>query len=574
MSSSGLEKGFVKEGELPSTRALFFNDRVDDKLTQSGLLFKALQIALWKKPKFMIAENVAPLIGNRFKEDFHSILCNIQDIGYNIYYTKYNSRWFNIPQNRSRAFLIMIRDDLNIHFQLPQPIFTSQQLKKGEVAPIRAEEWFEKEVADEYYLTEPDEAKKAFEENVSFHPNFQRDYISCLTTNCGTASPFIRQTLVEDSKGIRCLTSEELMRFQGFPPEYGTILREHGYTKEDVGKLVGNSMTVPVIKAILKSLLQSIIDYKPITGGVVPTMLIEAQIDETYISPLVAYSGNKSKLLPYLRYRFPSQFALQNMTFVDLFAGSAFMAINTPAERVVINEINPFLVGIYKGLCATPPEDAWKLVMEIVEQYGLSTDNKENFYKCRTDYNKISYEERVNKFWYWGLALVYHSYNASEIRHNKGMEYTGSFGGSHCNLKNSKEKFFPFATALYESKNIEILCQSFKDFKIDNAPLDERFFFYVDPLYLTGDATYNESWTKRDEQELYDYLDELTSKGAMWMLSNALENNGIRNQILADWLNSRNYYIYYMKRTYTINRDREHPTLELMVTNYKLDPLQ
>lgn len=573
ISSAGKREGFIMKGELPSTTQLYEDDGVEGRLTKSGLIFRALQIILWKKPKFVVAENVSDILEKSYKEDFNAILCNIQDAGYNIYYKKYNSRWFNVPQNRERAFLIMIRDDLNLNYQLPKPIFTREELKDGVVSPIRAEEWFEKEVADEYYLRQPDKAKKAVEEEKSYRPNFNRDYISCLTTGCGQATHGTRQTLIEDDKGIRCLSSEELMRFQGFPPEYGTLLRSKGYTKADVGKLVGNSITVPVIKAIIKSLLQSIIDYRPITGGVIPAQIVEAKIEEKYIDPLFPYYGNKSKLLPYLRRFFPSQNNLQLMTFVDLFSGSGFMALNTPAERVVINEISPFLTGIYKGLSATPPKKAWEKVMEVVRKYSLSADNEDGYYKCREDYNKIPYGERVRDYWFWGLALVYHSYDGLYIRHNKKKEFDSPFGKGHFNFKLAQEKFLPFATKLYESQNIDILCQSFKDFDVDKAPLDEQFFFYVDPPYLTGVASYNKDWSEEDERDLYAYLDKLTRRGDMWMLSNALENNGRRNQILADWLNSSGYRVYFMKRNYTLGKKSEQPTIEVMVINYPFKPL-
>ena len=103
-------------------------------------------------------------------------------------------------------------------------------------------------------------AKERIANKKSYIPNLRRTYISCLTTNAGKNDPYVRQTLVEDEKGVRYLSSEELMRFQGFPMEYGTLLRENGFTNEEVGKLVGNSITVPVIQAILEKLIDTIIE--------------------------------------------------------------------------------------------------------------------------------------------------------------------------------------------------------------------------------------------------------------------------------------------------------------------------
>lgn len=602
----------IKIPELYDFSDLYY-DRVDaDILSRSGLIYRAVQVILWKKPKFVVVENVSSLMGKKFKEGFDSIITIIQRAGYNVYYHKFNSLEFNVPQNRSRLFMVFIRDDLKLSYIFPEPLISIQEAKDGITLTDgdeceKALDWFFKEVADEYYFSISDAAKlkKEIAEGKSYVPNLRENYISCITTTIGQDDTRIRRTIVKDEKGLRRLSSEELMKFQGFPPEYGTLLRNNGYTEEEVGSLVGNSITVPVIKAILKSIVDCISDPLPLGMETVPKQLVEAKIDEEFIEPIFAYAGNKTKLLKYLRYQFPSKSWLKyGLTFVDLFAGSAFMAINTPAERVIINEIDPFLVGIYKGLSATPPQTAWDRIMLIVKKYDIglqckpdyscwtgyqkevhgSMDPKiikdvykpceackEKYRRCKAAYNRIPYEERVNKYWYWGVALVYAGYNRSHVSHNMKMEFNTSHGSTKVYFDLMKKRFFPFARALYDGK-YEIYCQSYKYFPIEKRPFAKKFFFYVDPPYFTGTASYNKDWSEQDEKELYSYLDALTSEGAMWMLSNALENKGERNQILADWLKMHpEYHVYYMKRTYTVNKDRQHRSIEIMVVNYSLD---
>lgn len=428
-SKSGKREGLMKDGAPYPTYEDLLYDKLDPKnLNPSGLIFRAIQIALWKKPKFMVAENVKDLIEKGFTKDFRELIWDIQDSGYNIYFKKYDSTEFNIPQHRERVFMIIVRDDLNLSFQFPEPIIPKDVETEDDpkVVPIRAEEWFEKDVAQEYYCTP--ERLQAFANYESRKPNFKRDIIATIATQWGTPS-YSHQILVVDEKGTRCLTSEELMRFQGFPPEYGTLLRNNGFKMRQVGKLVGNSITVPVIKAIIKQFLDCL--SKQIAVDIVPEKIIEAQTSEDYISPLFAYTGNKSELLPYLRYRFPHQIELLDSTFVDLFAGSAFVAINTPADRVIINEKSEFLTGIYKALSVIPPEKAWEMVMGVVNQYGLCKECKsdfscspdcekipngvpvkdikklykpcekckEKYWACRAAYNAIPYEERISKYW-------------------------------------------------------------------------------------------------------------------------------------------------------------------------------
>lgn len=55
------------------------------KETRSGLVYDALRIAKYKKPKYMIAENVEAIISNKFKHQFEQILYELNKIGYNNY---------------------------------------------------------------------------------------------------------------------------------------------------------------------------------------------------------------------------------------------------------------------------------------------------------------------------------------------------------------------------------------------------------------------------------------------------------------------------------------------------------
>ena len=230
ISSAGHQKGLKDE---------------EGDLTRSGLFFKAMRIAYHKRPKLMIAENVAALVGKRHRKDFERILEEFEDVGYKYYIQKVNSKHFGLPQNRNRVFMLLVRDDLNLKYEFP----------KGKPLEIRAEDWFEETVDNEYYAT-PSQLE-LIKTVKSRKANFNRDCISCITTGWGTPS-YTQQTFVVDDKGTRCLSSQELMRFQGFTAEQGTMLRNNKFSKNQVGKLVGNSIAVPVMEAILEQLFYAL----------------------------------------------------------------------------------------------------------------------------------------------------------------------------------------------------------------------------------------------------------------------------------------------------------------------------
>lgn len=563
----------------------------ESKLTRSGLIYRAIQVAIYKRPKFILVENVGALLSATFEKEFNAIVRNLQDIGYNIFFEKMNSLDYGVPQNRPRVFLIAIRDDIAVNFEFPEPI----PLK------AKASDWFEKDVADEYYL-DPEDYKKL--ERDSYPPFFSTDYIHCITTKWGKTTakgkpdPDQQQQWVKDEKGIRCLTSEELMRFQGFRPEDAKILWENGYSRGDIGKLVGNSITVNVMEAIFRQFVFAL--RKSLETDIVPNKIIKAKIEKKYTESLFSYPGNKYKLLPFLDYLLPPN--MESLNFYDLFAGGATVAINVKADRVIINEKNDFLYYIYKGLSEMPPEQAWELVKGVAEKYDLPSDctacpyyklkdpegtpkEKQYCYSCKqkykaciNDYNAIPYEDRISKYWYWSVALVYHSFNNCHINHTKSGKYSAQLGSKKCVMAKFKKRFFPFAEFMYSKRtddNLELHCGSYKDFAnitiyADDAP----HFFYLDPPYYKTSTTYTIDWKEPQERALYEFLDKCTDRGIYWMLSNVTDNNGTPNDILKKWLkdNQGKYYVYFMQRDYTnctYNRKNKGVTHEVAVTNYR-----
>lgn len=101
---------------------------------------------------------------------------------------------------------------------------------------------------------------------------------------------------------------------------------------------------------------------------------------ECIISPIF-YMGNKKKLINKgLIDLFPENIN----TFVDVFAGSAVVSMNTDAKNYVLNDASTYLFGLY-GMFRTFPEDAIiQHIEDRIEAYGLARERtKRNGYKDR-----------------------------------------------------------------------------------------------------------------------------------------------------------------------------------------------
>lgn len=216
----------------------------DGNLTRSGLFFEAMRIANFKKPKYMIAENVKALTSKKMKSNFDEMLKMLNDIGYNSYYKILNSKDYGIPQSRNRVFIVSIRKDIDDgDFIFPN----KQELK------IKASDLYDDcDISDEFYLQE--KHYKYFNEFrlKKKYSSLNSDILVCMTTKQGQKSN--PQNFIKDSKGYRTLTDRELFAFQGFKKEYGDLLKNNGFTTSQIGYMTGNSITVPVLEAIFKNL--------------------------------------------------------------------------------------------------------------------------------------------------------------------------------------------------------------------------------------------------------------------------------------------------------------------------------
>ena len=113
--------------------------------TRSGLLYDALRIIKYKKPKYAISENVKNLVGKRFKDDFNSLLEELDSYGYNNYWKVLNAKDYGIPQNRERVFIVSIRKDIDTgDFKFPEPFDSGLRLK----------DLLEDEVEEKYYMSD------------------------------------------------------------------------------------------------------------------------------------------------------------------------------------------------------------------------------------------------------------------------------------------------------------------------------------------------------------------------------------------------------------------------------------
>lgn len=231
--------------------------------TRGTLFFNIEAILKAKKPKAFLLENVKRLTTHDNGNTFKVINDKLNDLGYTVYHKVLNTLDFGLPQKRERIYIVGFLDKL--HFDFPKPL--------GKYKSLSAILENDKDVPDNYFLSDELKNKRfnAVSKSISYpsiwHENISGN-VSVLPYSCALRAGGSYNYLVVN--GIRRLTGREMLRLQGFPDTFKINI-----PYSQVRKVAGNSVSVPVIKEIARSMLNSLNESKPKIEQAVQLSLLE-----------------------------------------------------------------------------------------------------------------------------------------------------------------------------------------------------------------------------------------------------------------------------------------------------------
>ncbi|MBL7816007.1 MAG: DNA cytosine methyltransferase [Saprospiraceae bacterium] len=214
--------------------------------TRGTLFFNIEEILRVKKPYAFLLENVKQLRTHDSGRTFKTILQKLKDLGYHTHHTVLNALDFGLPQKRERTVIVGFKE--NIAFQFPR--------KTGDFLPLSAlledDELVDKKLFASKEIFEKRQAKIKGE---PFYPSVWHENkggnISILPFSCALRAGGSYNYLLVN--GNRRLSSRELLRLQGFPEDFKIVV---GYGA--MRKLTGNSVAVPVFKAVAEEMVKAI----------------------------------------------------------------------------------------------------------------------------------------------------------------------------------------------------------------------------------------------------------------------------------------------------------------------------
>ncbi len=213
--------------------------------TQGTLFFYIAEILRVKKPNAFLLENVPGLLTHDSGNTFKVIMETLTELGYSVKYQVLNSADFGVPQYRKRLYFVGFKKELNVNFAFPQG--DGKRVGIGQFVEKDAEGPSISEYLQKTYIFKKDDGHPEIIDEKSDFP---------VKTLCASYHKIqrITGTFVRGGKtGLRLLTVNECKAIMGFPMDFIIpVSRTQMYHQ------FGNSVAVPVVKAIAKELISAL----------------------------------------------------------------------------------------------------------------------------------------------------------------------------------------------------------------------------------------------------------------------------------------------------------------------------
>lgn len=220
--------------------------------TQGTLFFDIARILKHKKPKAFMLENVKNLVSHDKGNTFKVIKNTLTELGYSIHHQVLDGKHY-VPQHRERIIIVGFRRDIfneKEEFQFPKLPEPTAKIK----------DILEEKVDSKYTLSDK---LWGYLQNYAAKHKAQGNGFGFGMTDLEGISRTISARYYKDGSEIlipqegvnpRRLTPRECARLQGFPDAFNIPVSDNQAYRQ-----FGNSVTVPLIQAVGKQLVKSLI---------------------------------------------------------------------------------------------------------------------------------------------------------------------------------------------------------------------------------------------------------------------------------------------------------------------------
>ncbi len=228
-SNAGLKKGF------------------DD--TRGTLFFDIARIVKEHKPQVLFLENVKGFRNHDKGNTFKVVKETLQELGYRVFSDVLNAKYFGVPQNRERIYIIAFLDN-DIEFEFPKPL--NEYVKLGDILEDSVDEKYT--ISDKLWAGHQRRKLEHKKKGNGFGYSIFNENSEYTSTISARYYKDGSEILIEQKdKNPRKLTPREAGRLQGFPNDFKIPVSDTQAYRQ-----FGNSVAVPVIEALARNIYQAL----------------------------------------------------------------------------------------------------------------------------------------------------------------------------------------------------------------------------------------------------------------------------------------------------------------------------
>ena len=269
-----------------------------------------------------------------------------------------------------------------------------------------------------------------------------------------------------------------------------------------------------------------------------------------YINPPFKYIGNKYKLLEQII----PEFDYSKNQFVEIFCGGGSVYTNVIGkyEKIIINDINPDIIGIHKSLLFNT--DGF---LDTVKSYVPGKNDLDKYLELRNSYNEHKTPEKL-----FVLMFTCFSNIVSYDKHNK---FNQSFRYRTWNKKIG-ERINEFVEHVHPFKG-KI---TFLNDRFENVHVPQNSIVYLDPPYSQCRIGYGHHWKNEDNIKLYEYLKKIHENKNSFVLSGLLSHDGKESELINKLIevDGIHYKIINWDYSNISQSKRDKKTVEVIVKNF------
>ncbi len=216
--------------------------------TRGTLFFDVAKIVEHHRPRVVFLENVKRFRSHDEGRTFETIKGILENLGYEIYSKVLNARDFGVPQNRERIYIIGFLGKTK--FEFPEPL--NKKIQLGDILEEKVDQKYT--ISDKLWAGHQRRKKEHIEKGNGFgYSMFNKDSAYTSTISARYYKDGSEILIEQKGKNPRKLTPREAARLQGFSDDFIIPVSDAQAYKQ-----FGNSVAVPVIKALAKEIEKSL----------------------------------------------------------------------------------------------------------------------------------------------------------------------------------------------------------------------------------------------------------------------------------------------------------------------------